>query len=80
MRGVNYQADPGLCIMTTFYGAMDEIDDGLPQLDHKLTVEQAADINLDITSMLYLGYDNNGFASLKQRLFEIFNEKSRFEK
>lgn len=79
MRGVNYRQDPGLCIMTAFYGAMDDLTGGVDQQDYKLTVEKVADINLDISSMLYLGYDNNGFVAMRQRLFEIFNEKSRYE-
>lgn len=80
MRGVNFQEDPGMCIMTTFYAAMDELTGGVDQQDYKLTVESVADISLDITSMLYLGYGDTGFASILDKLFNIFSEKSRFEK
>ena len=80
MRGVNFQEDPGMCIMTTFYAAMDELTGAVDQQDYKLTVESVADISLDITSMLYLGYGDTGFASTLDKLFNIFSEKSRFEK
>ena len=80
MRGVAYQEDPGMCIMTTFFASMDDLAGGVDQQDYKLTVEDVADINLDITSMLYLGYGDSGFASIREKLFKIFSEKSRFEK
>ena len=80
MRGVNFQEDPGMCIMTTFYAAMDELAGAVDQQDYKLTVESVADISLDITSMLYLGYGDTGFASILDKLFNIFSGKSRFEK
>lgn len=80
MRGVNYQAKPGLCIMTAFYASMGEFDGGIPQNDCKITAGEKFDTAIDVASKLYLGYDDKGFPLIRQRLFEIFGKKSRFEK
>lgn len=80
MRGVAYQEDPGMCIMTTFFASMDDLAGGVDQQDYKLTVEDVPGIGIDITSMLYLGYGDSGFAAIREKLFKIFSEKSRFEK
>lgn len=77
MRSVNYQAKPGLCIMTAFYAAMGEIDGGIDQNTVKTTAGK--DFDGDIDTRLYLGYDDKGFPSIKRKLFSIFYDHSHYE-
>lgn len=80
MRGVNYRMHPGLCIMTAFYAAMGELESDTEQYFCKLTVEKEAAGDIDLTSMMYLGYGDKGFPSIRARLFDIFKEPSHFER
>ena len=80
MQGVNYRKHPGLCIMTAFYAAMGELESGTEQYFCKLTVEKEAASDIDLTAMMYLGYGDKGFPSIRAKLFDIFKEPSRFER
>ena len=80
MQGVNYRKHPGLCIMTAFYAAMGELESDTEQYFCKLTVEKEAASDIDLTAMMYLGYGDKGFPSIRAKLFDIFKEPSRFER
>lgn len=79
MRGIDYITDPGTCIMTTFYAALGEYTAPLSQADYKNTVEGPVSPSFSPQDKLYLGYNDTGFSALREKLFAIFPDKSRFE-
>jgi hypothetical protein len=79
MRGVDYVTDPGLCILTTFYAVLGETDKLLTQADYKHTVEGPVPAGFDPLTKLYVGYNDTGFAAIRDKLLEIFPTRSSYE-
>lgn len=79
MRGVDYMTEPGLCILTTFYSVLGETGGALNQHDYKMTAEGPVPPTFDPAAKLYFGYNDTGFSGVRDKLFNIFSEKSRFE-
>lgn len=79
MRGVDYVTDPGLCILTTFYAVLGETDRLLTQSDYKHTIEGPVSSDFNPSTKLYVGYNDTGFAAIRDKLLKVFPEKSSYE-
>ena len=87
MQNVDFEAQPGLTIYTTWRVLTDTYKDALKQGDYKLTFENALDEAVktmpekELQSKLFVGYSDAGIkAGLLDRLFNIFDKPSKFEK
>ena len=79
MKKVDYAIDGGLTIMTAFRIVQKSTEDALNQDVMKETFEKGFD-NAKFDKA-FIGYNDNGFYNgLRERLFQLFPNKSRFEK
>lgn len=81
LRYVNYETDIGYSINTLFYGMLG-VTGGFDQRLFKATAEDSsasADHYLKQKKAL-LGYNDSGFAILRDKLFSLFPHKSKYEK
>lgn len=78
IKRINYQAAPGFGIYTLFR-LLEGITGGEDQRKYKRTFESASEANLPFDLPLG-GYNDDAFLhGLRERLFALFPEKSRFE-
>ena len=78
IRGVDYESDIGYGIYTLFRGLCGETG-GVDQRGFKTTHESEADASAPMDRM-FAGYNDGAFCNgLRERLFGIFSEKSRYE-
>ena len=81
MEKVDYREQPGLTIMTAFYCSLKDVDKGLLQQDYKETFESAESVRNAKFDKMYVGYNDRAFidGGLRERLFKVFKDKSRYE-
>lgn len=76
---VDYQSDIGYCIYTLFRGMCHETG-GVEQSPYKDTIEEENQVDAPLDK-LFVGYNDTAFdAGLRERLFGIFSEKSKYER
>ncbi len=77
MRNIDYKTDIGYAIDTLFFGLLG-ITDGFDQKLFKETCESESGWKLN---RMFIGYNDTAFLNgLRERLFEVFPHKSRFER
>lgn len=79
LEGVDYNTGNGYTICTLFYGLSDRRPDVM-QKDIKHTIQNAEDAAKCDFTKTYLGFNDEGYRALKDKLFERFPEKSIYEK
>ena len=84
MKGVDYGKQPGLTIYTTWRVVTDSWHGSVCQLDYKATYEKQDDKNYltdDLKARMFIGYNDACFLNgLRERLFNEFPDRSRFER
>lgn len=78
LKDVDFIGDIGYSINTLFFGLLNE-SGGFDQRLFKNTVESDENKNPILDKSL-LGYNDKGFKVLKSKLFEMFPNKSKYEK
>lgn len=77
MRGVNYEADIGYSINTLFFGLLG-VTGGFDQSLFKVSAETAEKTKLN---RHFIGYNDKAFLSgLREKLFDLFPHKSKYER
>ena len=77
MRGVNFETGIGYSINTLFYGLLG-VSGGFDQSLFKVSAETAEVLKLN---RHFIGYNDKAFhAGLREKLFELFPDKSKYER
>ena len=77
MRGVNFEAGIGYSINTLFFGLLG-VSGGFDQSLFKVSAETA---EIPKLNRHFIGYNDKAFyAGLRERLFEMFPDKSKYER
>jgi len=80
MRDVDYATAPGLTIMTAFRASMGDIYGGVHMNDYKETYEMPCTERDFHGKKMFVGHNDIGFDGIRKRLFEIYPDKSKYEK
>lgn len=79
LGGIDYASDIGYCIYTLFRCVSGETG-GVHQNEYKTTHESEGSVNSSMDRM-FVGYNDEAFLhGLRERLFEKYPDKSRYEK
>ena len=77
LNGIDYSADPGFCVNMLLCGLLGRRGE-IPQNVVKAHAE-SRDARVDFTGKLFAGYNDAGFPVMRDKLAELFPEKSKFE-
>lgn len=80
MEDVDYRTQPGLTIMTAFRAATGDIYGGVHMNEYKETYEMPCTENDFHGKKLFVGTNDIGFSCIRDKLFELFPNPSRYEK
>ncbi|MBR2642408.1 MAG: hypothetical protein IKD46_04695 [Lentisphaeria bacterium] len=78
LDGIDYATPPGYCINTLLCGLLQRRGE-IPQGKVKAHAEGCT-AEVDFAGKLYAGYNNGGFPLIREKLANLFPEKSRYEK
>lgn len=79
IKRIAYNKGNGYTICNLFYGLMQKTPEAM-QADVKHTIQCAEDAAECDYSKMYLGFNDAGYKVIKDKLFELFPTKSRYEK
>lgn len=82
LQGIDYITEPGYCINTLICG-LNHRQKGIQQSLVKFTgqsQQQGCKFKQQYLDKLYVGYNDSGFAVMKDQLINIFNQKSNYQK
>ena len=80
MEGIDIKTQPGLTIMTAFRACRGEIYGSVHKNGYKETYEMPCTPKDFHGVKMFAGFNDIGFAGIRDRLFEIYPEKGRYER